>query len=202
MYSVLVCVILNVKIFCTLNSIVLARPFVSHFQSPLYRLIILSYVELGNLFLSLLTTSSNHSIHPQVPHRGLALDGSIWVPSIQFMHVGVSAICPGGVTSLNLCITFVCQERWGGGVYHFVLTVCGDWHCLFFVFCASWLNDSCAVPLTFSSLLFVFSPSLPSCFCSFFRTNLHACLLIISLACLHDVDSQAKLLASSSHHCL
>lgn len=33
-------------------------------------------------------------------------------------------------------------------------------------------------------------------------TNLHACLLIISLACLHDVESQAKLLASSSHHCL
>lgn len=37
----------------------------------------------------------------------------------------------------------------------------------------------------------------------FFRTNLHACLLIISLACLHDVESQAKPpLASSSHHCL
>ncbi|KAF7669849.1 hypothetical protein LDENG_00128670 [Lucifuga dentata] len=33
-------------------------------------------------------------------------------------------------------------------------------------------------------------------------TNLHACLLIISLACLHGVESQAKLLASSSHHCL
>lgn len=84
---------------------------------------------------------------------------------------------------------------------------------VFVVFCASWLNDSCAVPLTFSSLLFVFSLCLSLslalflsffllCFCSFFRTNLHACLLIISLACLHDVESQAKLLASSSHHCL
>lgn len=50
----------------------------------------------------------------------------------------------------------------GGGVYSSVLfTVRGDWLvCLFFVVCfpcrvASWLNDSCAVPLTFSSLLFV-----------------------------------------------
>lgn len=69
---------------------------------------------------------------------------------------------------------------------------------IIFVFCASWLNDSCAVPLTFSSLLFVLSLSLSPLFllCLFlFRTNLHACLLIISLACLHDVESQAKLLA-------
>ena len=104
-------------------------------------------------------------------------------------------------------LLFLCVGRKrGGNVYHCLY--CMWWLALFLLFfCASWLNDSCAVPLTFSSLLFVFSLSLSlslflSCFCSFFRTNLHACLLIISLACLHDVESQAKLLASSSHHCL
>lgn len=34
------------------------------------------------------------------------------MPSIQFVHVGVSAICPGGVTSLNLCFC-VSGERGG-----------------------------------------------------------------------------------------
>lgn len=115
-----------------------------------------------------------------------------------------SAICPSGVTSWNLCIVFVCGEGGeGAGVVYPTVSV------LFVVtgiisvgYCASWLNDSCAVPLTFSSLLFVVSVSpLSSCFLFpffilfcfvFLRTNLHACLLIISLACLHDVESQAK----------
>lgn len=103
---------------------------------------------------------------------------------------------------------FVSEEIMGGNVYCTVLN-CIWWFALFLlVFCASWLNDSCAVPLTFSSfclfptLSFSLSFFFLLCFCSFFRTNLHACLLIISLACLHDVESQAKLLASSSHHCL
>lgn len=136
----------------------------------------------------------------------LALDGSLWVPNVQFVHVRVSAICRGGVTSLNLC--FFCasedskgERGWGClQLCPFLLYVVIGVVCFFVVFRA--------VPLTFSSLLFV-SPSVSlslslflSCFCSFFRTNLHACLLIISLACLHDVESQAKPLASSSHHCL
>lgn len=127
----------------------------------------------------------------------------LWVPSVQFVHVSVSATCLSAVIFWNLCIVFVCQE---GGVstasslLYVVISI------VFLFFCASWWNDSCAVPLTFSSfsvsLAFSLSLSLPLCFCSFFRTTLHACLLIISLACLHDVESQAKHLASSSHHCL
>lgn len=87
------------------------------------------------------------------------------MPSIQFVHVGVSAICPGGVTSLNLCIVVVRRERWGGGEMFTALSLLYVVIGIVFVgFCASWLNDSCAVPLTFSSLLFVSSLSLPFVF--------------------------------------
>lgn len=83
------------------------------------------------------------------------------MPSIQFVHVGVSAIRPGGVTSLNLCIVVVCRrERRGGGEMFTALSLLYVVIGIVFVgFCASWLNDSCAVPLTFSSLLFVSSLS-------------------------------------------
>lgn len=99
------------------------------------------------------------------------------------------------------------QEVGGGDVYHSVLTVCGDWRCFFVVFlCLMAKRFLCCAPNFLFSPLCLLSLSplylFLSCFCSFFRTNLHACLLIISLACLHDVESQAKLLASSSHHCL
>lgn len=101
----------------------------------------------------------------------------------------------------EICVLFLCVRRGECLLHH---PYCMWWLVSFF--CASWWNDSCAVPLTFSSfsvsLAFSLSLSLPLCFCSFFRTTLHACLLIISLACLHDVESQAKHLASSSHHCL
>lgn len=40
------------------------------------------------------------------------------MPSIEFVHVGVSAMCPGGVSSLNLCIVFVLVGVGGGCLPH------------------------------------------------------------------------------------
>lgn len=100
----------------------------------------------------------------------------------------------------------MCREKVGGGKclpLSLLYVVIGI---VFVVFlCLMAKRFLCCAPNFLFSPLCLLSLSLSlflSCFCSFFRTNLHACLLIISLACLHDVESQAKLLASSSHHCL
>lgn len=158
MYSVLICVILNVKIFCTLNSLVLAPPFVSHFQSPLCRLIFLSHVELGNLFLSLLTTSSNHSIHPPSLPQGT---GSRWISlGAKYTVCACWSLCHMSWWCHFLkSVYYFCVSGEMGRGYLPLRPYCMWWLALFLFcfFCASWLNDSCAVPLTFSSLLFVFS---------------------------------------------
>lgn len=131
----------------------------------------------------------------------------LWVPMYSLCmlaslpHVSVLSFS-------EICVLFLCQKK--GGVSTASSLLCVVISIAFcFVFCASWWNDSCAVPLTFSSFsvshflsLFLSLSASSFVFCSFFRTTLHACLLIISLACLHDVERQAKLLASSSHHCL
>lgn len=35
----------------------------------------------------------------------------LWVPSVQFVHVGVSATRLSAVIFLNACIVFVCQKK-------------------------------------------------------------------------------------------
>lgn len=167
-----------------------------------------------------LLTALFQSFHPS-SQRGA---GSRWISVGAKCTVcacqSLSAICRGGVVpslkpvlSLSSLSFFsvrhklaIKEEGTRGSFLPCVVigVLLGCFFSLIFIVCilccvASWLNDSCAVPLTFSSLLFVsplclsVSLTLPVVFLSpFFRTNLHACLLIISLACLHDVESQAK----------
>lgn len=140
-----------------------------------------------------LPLSINHfqSFHPSAGlHRGT---GSRWI-SLGAKYIIVNACWSHTVSwwchYVNLC--FVCR---GGVCLRTVFTVCGD---VLLFLCLMAKSFLCRAPN------FLFSPlcllSLPVVFLS--RTTLHACLLIISLACLHDVESQAKLVASSSHHCL
>lgn len=148
--------IVNVNTFCTSKSSVFALSSHSFSISckPCWARLPL-FFSINNLFQLL--------IHPP---RLLPEAGSRWISLGSKCTVCACwsfSLCPSGVISLNVCI-FVRREKGAvcfPGCPYFVLI------CIVFVgFCASWLNDSCAVPLTFSSLL-VFSLSL-SCFYSFF----------------------------------
>lgn len=191
------------KLFSTLDFPVFTTPLFYPLPSVSLSVIFhyLSHVELGYLSASLLTTSSSHSIHPPSLPQGT---GSRWISlGAKYTVCACWSLCHMSwwchfLKSVYYCFVFCALGEEGGlpvpPVVLTVYVVTG----IIFVFCASWLNDSCAVPLTFSSLLFVLSfslSSLPFVFLFLFRTNLHACLLIISLACLHDVERQAKLLA-------
>lgn len=172
----LIRIIVNVKLFSTLDFPVFTTPLFYPLPSVSLSVIFhyLSHVELGYLSASLLTTSSSHSIHPPSLPQGT---GSRWISlGAKYTVCACWSLCHMSwwchfLKSVYYCFVFCALGEEGGlpvpPVVLTVYVVTG----IIFVFCASWLNDSCAVPLTFSSLLFVLSLSLSPlfllCFCSF-----------------------------------
>lgn len=191
------------KLFSTLDFPVFTTPLFYPLPSVSLSVIFhyLSHVELGYLSVSLLTTSSSHSIHPPSLPQGT---GSRWISlGAKYTVCACWSLCHMSwwCHFLKSVYCFFCVSGEGGGCLPLPprcpYCICGDWHyfcflCLmakWFLCCAPNFLFSPLCPLSFSL------SSLPFVFLFLFRTNLHACLLIISLACLHDVESQAKLLA-------
>lgn len=192
------------KLFSTLDFPVFTTPLFYPLPSVSLSVIFhyLSHVELGYLSASLLTTSSSHSIHPPSLPQGT---GSRWISlGAKYTVCACWSLCHMSwwchfLKSVYYCFVFCALGEEGGlPVPPVVLTVYVVTGIIFVFLClmAKWFL-CCAPNFLFSPLcpLSFSLSSLPFVFLFLFRTNLHACLLIISLACLHDVERQAKLLA-------
>lgn len=196
-------IIVNVKLFSTLDFPVFTTPLFYPLPSVSLSVIFhyLSHVELGYLSASLLTTSSSHSIHPPSLPQGT---GSRWISlGAKYTVCACWSLCHMSwwchfLKSVYCFVFCALGEEGGLPVPPVVLTVYVVTGIIFVFLClmAKWFL-CCAPNFLFSPLcpLSFSLSSLPFVFLFLFRTNLHACLLIISLACLHDVERQAKLLA-------